>query len=47
MPDVEIEKLLEDDLVQFPILSQDEGIVQARDEQNVVNAEGGQVGETG
>ena len=45
VPDVQVEELLEDDLVQLTVLGQDERIVQAGDEQDVVNAESGQIGE--
>jgi hypothetical protein len=47
VPNVEVEKLLEDDLLELAVLGQDERVVQARDEQNVVDPETGEVGETG
>jgi hypothetical protein len=45
VPDVEIEKFLEDDLVQLAVLREDERVVEARDEQNVVNAKPREIAE--
>jgi hypothetical protein len=45
VPDVQIEELLEDDFVELPVLGEDERVVQARNQQDVVNAEACQVGE--
>jgi hypothetical protein len=45
VPDVQVEELLEDDLLELAVLGQDEGVVQARDEQNVADPETREVGE--
>ncbi len=47
VPDVEVEELLEDDLLQLAVLREDERVVQARDEQDVVDADMREIGETG
>ncbi len=47
VPHVEVEKLAEDDLVQLAVLGEDERVVQARDQQDVVDAETGEIREAG
>ena len=47
MADVEVEKLLEDDLVQLAVLREDERVVQTGNQEDVVDSETGEVGESG
>ena len=47
VPHVQVEELLEDHFVQLTVLGKNERVVQAGDEQDVVDAEAGQVGEAG
>ena len=46
MPYVEVEELLQNDFVELAILGEDERVVQARNEQDVMDAEAGEIGET-
>jgi citrate lyase synthetase len=41
--DVQIEEFLEDDFVELAVLREDERIVQTRDEEDVVDAETGEI----